>query len=362
MEGDIMPMLGDEAYVLSKRYTDKKFAKEQLDTSGSPGRNFLVAGDPSAGFFGFVSATDFITGADLSTALGISAGTLINSDTPWIKYIWEGKVCFTPLKPIRHNIPWNAIYNAGAVYGSGDEGTLPPMGRIGKLISIDDTDNSINTTTQNFLGDKSSDMDYADTVGAVGDTLILKGWTDPANNGSFVIDSITNEKIVVSSGTLVTEAGTALSSFYKYANAVTQNKKVTVRGLEYSARLFRGASNNPTNSYGDSDRDSIGVNNEWNGIILPLHEHAKLQNWIYPAYAGTTEDWGIYLTDGDLVTHNTLGSGSYTWCQEPQDATSWRRVYRGYHGASYLFSYHSWYVTSGYGLRPVLELPLTATL
>lgn len=333
-----------------------------VDFSGSPGSARLYAGDTNAGFLGFVPASDFINGTDLATTLGISSGTSINYNTPWIKYIWKGKVCFTPLKPIRHSISWDAIYNAGAVFASGDEGMLPPMGRIGAELSIDAADNSINTTTQNFLGDKSSGMDYADTVGTVGDTLVLKGWSNADNNKSVVIESITNTKIVVSGATLKTEAGNRLSRLYKSTNAVTQNKTVTIGDLTYAARLFRGASNDPTNSYADADRDAIGPNNEWNAIILPLHEHAKLQNWNYSAYAGVTEDWGVYLTDKDLVTHYNHGSGSYTWCQDVRDTTSWRRVSRGNYGASLLSSNYSWYVYSNYGFRPVLELPQTATL
>jgi hypothetical protein len=335
---------------------------EVVDRSGSPGNNKLLAGSKNAGFLGFVPSAEFISGTALASALGISAGTSINADTPWIKYIWKGKVCFTPLKPIRYNVTWDAIYAAGAVYATGDEGTLPPMGRIGTELSIDATDNSINTTTQHFLGDKSEGMDYADTVGTVGDTLVLKGWSNADNNKSVVIESITNTKIVVSGATLKTEAGNRLSRLYKSTNAVTQNKTVTIGDLTYAARLFRGASNDPTNSYADADRDAIGPDNEWNAIILPLHEHAKLQNWNYSAYAGVTEDWGVYLTDKDLVTHYNHGSGSYTWCQDVRDTTSWRRVSRGLYGASYLLSYYSWYVHSAYGFRPVLELPQTATL
>ncbi len=162
--------------------------------------------------------------------------------------------------------------------------------------------------------------------------------------------------------TLKTEAGNRLSRLYKSTNAVTQNKTVTIGDLTYAARLFRGASNDPTNSYADVDRDAIGPDNEWNAIILPLHEHAKLQNWNYSAYAGVTEDWGVYLTDKDLVTHYNHGSGSYTWCQDVRDTTSWGRVIRGGRGASYLYSSYSWYVYSDTGFRPVLELPQTATL
>jgi hypothetical protein len=329
----------------------------QEDYSNAPGGKFLLAGDKNAGFFGFVPASDLITGDQLALDVGISAGTSQFSDTPWIKYIYKARICFIPVKTIRRSVPWNAIYEAGAVYASNDEGTLPPNGRIGTQLSISASDNSINTTGGDFKGDKSAEMDYADTVAAVGDTVVLKGWANSANNGEFTVSSITDNKIVLSGGTLVTESGNKNGRIYPKANAVTQNKVVTINGLKYRVRLMRGAASDPTDSYANSDRGSIGPDNEWNAIILPLHEHAKLQNWNYPTYAGTTEDWGVYLTDADLITHHTFDSGNYTWCQETRDdAQTYRRVDRGHLGASTLYANYSWSVHPTYGWRPVLEL------
>lgn len=328
----------------------------QEDYSTAPGEKFLLAGDRDAGFFGFVQPSDLIDGDALALAIGVSAGTSQNSNTAWLKYIWKGKICFTPVKTIRHSIPWNSIYNAGAVYASGNEGALPPNGRVGLDLNIDAVDNSINTTSQHFLGDQTSGDDYADTVAQVGDTITLKGWANGANNGEFTVDSITDNKIVLSGGALVTEAGSKTSRFYKASNAVTQNTTVVIGGLTYRVRLMRGGATNPLDSSNDADRDGIGADNEWNGIILPLHERAKLQNWNYPAYVGTTEYWGTDLTDEDLRTHNQFGAGSYSWCQETRDITTWRRVFRGLIGASYLSWYHSWLVNSYGGWRPVLEL------
>ena len=338
------------------------YARDVVDHSVAPGKKELEIGDTNAGFFGFVKAVDLITGDNLALALGLSSGTSQNSDTPWIKYIWNGKVCFTPLKTIRHSVTWDAIYNAGAVYGSGGKGTLPPEGRLGTELTIDALDNSINTTGH-FLGDKTSATGYYDTVGAIGDIITLEGWSDGANNGDFTIDSVTDTKIIVTGGVLVTEVGSRTKKLYPKANVVTQNAKVTIGGLEYTVRLFKGAANDPQNSYADADRGSIGDDNEWNGIMLPLHERAKTQEWNYPAYAGTTPYWGVNLTDEDLRTHYTFGSGSYTWCQEVRDDNeTFRRVFRGYTGASNLLANYSWSVGSGYGFRPVLELPQTATL
>jgi hypothetical protein len=346
----------------AKKYADKLLGKHVVDTIGTPGPRILKAGNLAAGFFGIVPASEFITGTDLAMQLGITQGTAINSDTPWIKYIWQNKICFTPLKPIRHSITWDAIYAAGAIYGRDDEGTLPPCGRLGTDLVIDGSDNSINTVNNNFLGNKSAAMDYADTVAGVGDIIVLKNWANPENNGEFTVDSITNEKIVLSGGTLVSESGGKTSTIYPKSKAVVQNATATIGGLEYSVRAFRSAANDPLDSYSHSDRDSIGPDNEWNGIILPLHEHAKLQNWTYSAYAGTTEDWGLGLTDSDLVTHYNHGSGSRTWGQEVPDATPWRRVCRGVGGASLLYAVYSWHVYSDNGLRPVLEISLPATL
>ena len=338
---------------------------EIVDRSGSPGSDKLFAGTKHAGFLGFVRAEDFITGADLCTAIGLSQGSLINSNTPWIKYIWRGRIRFTPLKPIRHSASWDAIYNAGCVYATGNEGLLPPKGRLGVGLSIDGSDNSINTANQNFLGDQSVDMGYADTVGQVGDTLVLKGWSNSANNGSFEILSITNEKIVLD-GNLTTESGDRLKRFYNQANAVTQDTTVDIgevgQELTYKVGLFRGAADDSTDSFVDSDRGGRGIENEWNWIIGQLHEQAKLKNWVYPQYMDIDlGDFGVYLTDEDLVTHHTHGAGSYTWCQEVRDDESWRRVHRGFFGVSLLSAYFSWFTPSSRGFRPRLELSQTAT-
>jgi len=326
------------------------------DLWGTPGNQKLVEGDKDAGFFGFVTAADFINGDDLAAAIGLSAGASQFSDTPWLKYMWKGKVCFTPLKTIRRSIDWDSIYNVGAVYASGDEGTLPPEGRLGTELTIGAADNSINTAGH-FLGDKTSTTDYYDTVGAVGDTIVLDGWANAGNNGEFVIDSITDSKIVVSGGILVSEVGDRTNRLYPKANVVTQNTSINLKGFDFNVRLFSGADNDPLNSFVDADRDSVGAANEWNNIILPLHERAISQNWIYPNYAGTTESWRIYLSDADLMTHVQFGNGSYSWCQEVRDDTqTFRRVYRGASGASGLYAIYSWDTKSSRGWRPVLQL------
>lgn len=346
--------------------------KSIQDFTNSPGSKTLLKGDTQAGFYGFVQPSEMgeisanpdgyknYSGSNLALALGLSNGTAFNSDVPLMKFHYKGKVLFIPLTGYRYSVTWDAIYNAGIAYDASDEGFLPPTGRCGVNLSIDAADNSINCTTERFLGDKTSATGYADTVGQVGDTLVLKGWSNSANNVSVIISSITDTKIVVTGATLVTETGAKTSRFYNNAKKINQGKTVTIGEKTYKVILMTGAGTNPTDSYADADRGAAGPNNMWNKLILPVHERSKLGNWNYPAYAvdeeGSliTSDWNIGLTDENLRTHYTFGVGSYSLCQENLDAASWRRVVRGSYGASHLYLYYSWYTNSRLCWHPVL--------
>lgn len=138
--------------------------------------------------------------------------------------------------------------------------------------------------------------------------------------------------------------------------ATKQDKVVKIGEHRYAVRLLRGAASDPLDSYSNADRGLVGEMSEWNNLILPLHEKARLQDWAYPAHAGTTEDWGIGLSDEDLVTHSSAGAGSYTWCIEQSDVTTTARVVRGYYGASYGYHIGAWGAYSAYAWRPALVL------
>ncbi len=82
-----------------------------------PGSLTPIAGTTKLGFFGEVPAANFITGADLCNAIGLTAGTLQYSDEPWLKYAKDTQTIFITKKPIKHSISWDSINAAGAVYG-----------------------------------------------------------------------------------------------------------------------------------------------------------------------------------------------------------------------------------------------------
>jgi hypothetical protein len=213
-----------------------------------PGPSTLIAGDMQAGYFGTVSANDFITGNALCSAIGLSVGISQYSNTDWLKFAYKGKIQFVAMKPIRYYLSWNHINSAGAIYG----------------------------------------------------------------------------------------------------------KSITIDGLTYKVRSFRGAEHDPTNSYADTDRDAIG--SEWNDLMLPIHANAATGSWAYPAYAGTVPNWGIGFTNADLLTHFNDGNGSYTLCQETNDTNPNYRILRGSFGVSFSNSLPGSFAETTFGFRPVLEL------
>jgi len=87
-----------------------------------PGSQQLIAGDMTAGFFGEVPTSELITGDDLATAIGLTAGISQNSNEPWLKFALDDNIIYVAKKPYRHSISWQHIYQAGAVYGTGDNG------------------------------------------------------------------------------------------------------------------------------------------------------------------------------------------------------------------------------------------------
>ncbi|TLQ08844.1 hypothetical protein FEZ48_02870 [Marinilactibacillus psychrotolerans] len=341
----------------------QKETSQVTDYTNAPGSKVLVAGDRENGFYGFVQPYEFgqiesnpegqkdVNASNLALSIGLSSGTAINQDTAWMKFSRGGEVYLVPVKPLRHSAPWNAIYNQGAVYGDGTNGVNPPNGRAGKRLSVSGASNSFLIEPLNSDGFLQSSA----VLGAVGDTIVTRGFANSENNGEFVIQSITDTAITVS-GTLVDEPSAPNASIYEKTKAVKQDRDVVIGGNRYRVQLLKGSEQDPLNSFADSDRDMVGPNSEWNNLILPLHERAKLQDWRYSAYAGTTEDWGIGLTDADLITHHEFGTGNYTWCQETSDEEPYRRVLRGGHGASGGRRLYSWGVSSHYGWRPALRL------
>lgn len=80
-----------------------------------PGPQTIQTGNTAQGFYGEVAAGDFITGSALATMVGLTAGTLINDTTNWLKLAYQGKTLFIPKLCIRQSVSWTQMNAAGVV-------------------------------------------------------------------------------------------------------------------------------------------------------------------------------------------------------------------------------------------------------
>lgn len=92
-----------------------------------PGPKILKMGDWDLGYFGFCTSAEFMTYGSLSGALGIATGTE-SADVGWLKVAYKGKVLFIARGGLRYSIVYNDLYQAGAVFGTNNNGLVVPTG------------------------------------------------------------------------------------------------------------------------------------------------------------------------------------------------------------------------------------------
>lgn len=340
------------------------------DFYGTPGSKRLLAGDTECGFYGFVQPSEFgetFNGNSLALDMGVSAGMAINSNVPWAKFSWKGKILFVALKPIRYGVTWRDLYRAGVVYGDGTAGFSPDNARVGRSISL-------NSSNQINLGGTPN-------IGVpVGGIIVTKGFNIPSNNGRWIVESINSNSSIYTvshqSGTSITmqdESGVDTAVVYNDANVVLQNKRVNIKGNNYAVRLIKGAQNEVVTSTDNASGQSTlvpasipGNKNEWNNLMLALHVKSKTKTWVTPGNVGTINSFGLDLTDNDLGTGTNIGG--FTLCQESASLSgneavfsgSSRKLVRGWNNAtgdSASAQYRSILDTgNASGWRPVLEL------
>lgn len=82
------------------------------------GPQSLIGGDSTAGFYGEVPVSDFITGSALAAMAGLSAGTAINNNEPWLKFSIDGTIVYYSKRVYRHAVSWSQLLGAGVVLDS----------------------------------------------------------------------------------------------------------------------------------------------------------------------------------------------------------------------------------------------------
>ncbi len=140
--------------------------------------------------------------------------------------------------------------------------------------------------------------------------------------------------------------------------AVFGIRTVIINGKKYKVRLLKSAAsgNVYTGNYG---WDTVGTyGSEWNRLFYPIHSGNHTESRNPSPVSGEKIRFGTLAqyTDTDLVVNSSVGSGSYSWCQESINFSPTARVIRGYSGVSYLNWTTASDMYSANGWRPVLEL------
>lgn len=73
---------------------------------------------PPSPYKGEVLPSSFISGADLATAVGFTTSTLVNPDTPWLKFQDLGKTFYISKKVIGQNLAWAQLDALGLIKGT----------------------------------------------------------------------------------------------------------------------------------------------------------------------------------------------------------------------------------------------------
>lgn len=116
---------GTDSYI-----SDNRVIRAVAATDTGPGPQTLSSGDWAAGIFGRVPASQLITYSGLAQFLGFTAGTALSAspEKDWLKVAIDGKVLFVALSGYRYKFSYLDLYNAGAVYGTNDNGLIVPTG------------------------------------------------------------------------------------------------------------------------------------------------------------------------------------------------------------------------------------------
>ena len=145
------------------------------------------------GYYGEVSSASLYTGSQISTAVGLTSGTLQNDTEGWLKFYWHGQVVFVAKRTYRYGLSWDSINAANVVYGVN-------LGAAGKKTIVKDT--------------------YAFDV-----KLLMGASKDPGDTGSSGTGRQWNELMYrVTAGTESGEVGTNWATFsYAQVNADSGN-------------------------------------------------------------------------------------------------------------------------------------------
>ena len=121
--------LNTKSYVNTHEYTEWRCETEQVflerdailqTIPNLPGINkdaFQYDPERDTGYFGRISSRDFIGYKELSKLTDFEAGELMEEDKGWLVFYFKGEIVYIPQHPIRYDVSWKDINQAGLVYG-----------------------------------------------------------------------------------------------------------------------------------------------------------------------------------------------------------------------------------------------------
>lgn len=81
------------------------------------GATALVQGDLWYGYYGEVTAANFINGDALASALSLTDGGSINTNSAWLKVAHRNRTLFVPKLPLRQNVSYDQLRDANLIAG-----------------------------------------------------------------------------------------------------------------------------------------------------------------------------------------------------------------------------------------------------
>lgn len=129
-----------------------------------PGTKTLQYGDENLGYFGTLTFDEFMSHGDLRKQLNFFTGVAQNGavSNQWVKAIYNKKVIFFPRIYIGGAYTWNAMYDAGLVYGVDGPGNFQgPNGPVNqqRIVSAKGS----NFRVRLFNGDKTDPTSLSST-------------------------------------------------------------------------------------------------------------------------------------------------------------------------------------------------------
>lgn len=102
--------------------------------NSGPGSKQMLYGDMKEGYFGIVPTTEMLTPGEFFRQVlePDLRGTLLPIPNPnlfWLKFALDDEIVYISSQPLVTNLPWETIYLAGAIDGSGLDAKFPPAGK-----------------------------------------------------------------------------------------------------------------------------------------------------------------------------------------------------------------------------------------